>query len=185
MENSMAINENLLAKARAAGRKLADREREVQQARTEYHAIVRRMHLGGGSLREIARALELSHQRVQQMVDGAGGSWWQRVWRSRNMKHDLICTFCARPQTQVARLIAGPKIYICDACVAIAEKGMTGGSASAIHPSLSLAGEGARARCSFCGKRGAADRSLLTGPAGNICGECLHVCRQILTDSAA
>jgi len=181
----MAINEKLLEKARAAGARLTNREREVQLARTEYHAIVRRMHLGGGSLREIARALELSHQRVQQMIGGAGGSWWHRVWRSRNMKHDLICTFCARPQTQVARLIAGPKIYICDACVAVAERGMAGDSASTSHTSLSLAGEGARARCSFCGKRRAADRPLLTGPAGNICGECLHVCRQILTDSAA
>ena len=29
----------------------------------------------------------------------------------------LNCTFCYRPDTEVARLIAGPGVYICDECV--------------------------------------------------------------------
>jgi hypothetical protein len=180
----MAINDELLKKARAAETRLADAEGQVQMARAEYHRIVRRMHLAGASLREIAQALELSHQRVQQLVVGAGGSWWQRVWRSRNMKRDLTCTFCERTQDQVEKLIAGPKVFICDACVALAEMSMTAGSGPPCG-SLLLAGERARARCSFCGKRRETGRPLLTGPAANICGECLTVCRQILTDSAA
>lgn len=180
----MPINQKLLKKGRAAGSRLADMERQVQLARAEYHAIVRRMHLAGGSLREIAQALELSHQRVQQMVGSAGGSWWHRIWRSRSLKSNLTCTFCARPQSEVARLIAGPKVYICDSCVAIAEKSMSD-NAPAVPICLILARVGARARCSFCGKRRMVDRPLLTGPAGNICGECLNVCRQILIDSTA
>ena len=181
----MTINDQLLKKALAAGDRLADAERQVQLARTEYHTIVRRMHLAGGSLREIAQALELSHQRIQQMVEGAGGSWWQRIWGTRNRKRGLICTFCNRPQDEVARLIAGPKVYICDACVALAERSLTGSSDPAPRASLALAGDGTRARCSFCRKGRTADRPLLAGPAGIICGECLLVCRQILTDSAA
>lgn len=179
----MTIQEVLLKKARAAGARLADAERQVQLARTEYHAIVRRIHLAGGSLREMAQALELSHQRVQQMVDGAGGSWWQRVWRSRNARGNLSCTFCGRPQNQVARLIAGPKVFICDLCVAVAERSMTGSSIPAGQGVFALAGEGVKARCSFCAKRRTTDRPLLTGSAGNICGECITVCRQILIDS--
>jgi hypothetical protein len=178
----MTINEQLLQKARAAGARLADAEHQVQLARAEYHATVRRLHLAGGSLREVAQALELSHQRVQQMVDGAGGSWWQRVWRARNIRKNLSCTFCGRHQDRAARLIAGPKVFICDACVVLAEQSLAGSSA-AVHDALALAGENARARCSFCGKRRATDRPLLTGPAANICGECLCVCRHILTDS--
>jgi len=179
----MTINEPLLKKARAAGARLARAEDQVRLARKEYHTIIRRLHLAGGSLREIAQALELSHQRVQQMVDGAGGSWWQRVWRARNVKGNLICTSCKRPQEQVAKLIAGPKVFICDACVALAEQGLSGSSPAAVRRSWSLVREHAKARCSFCGKRRATDRPLLTGPGANICGECLDVCRQILIDN--
>jgi hypothetical protein len=164
----MTINEELLKEARAAGARVASTEREARLARTEYHTIVRRMHLAGGSLREIAQALGLSHQRVQQMVQGAGGSWWRRMWRPRNLKNNLICTFCKRPQSQVAKLIAGPKVYICDACVAIAEKSMTGSQIPALRGSLVLARDGSRARCSFCRKGMTTDRPLLTGSAGNI-----------------
>ena len=30
---------------------------------------------------------------------------------------EMRCSFCGRPHTEVAKLIAGPGIYICDACV--------------------------------------------------------------------
>jgi hypothetical protein len=176
----MPINQQLLEKARAAGATLAEAEHQVQLARTEYHTIVRRMHLAGGSLRELAHALELSHQRVQQMVEGAGGSWWHRVWRSRNAKHNLICTYCGRAEAQVAKLIAGPGVFICDACVSLAQQTITG---SCPPGSFALATEHAKTRCSFCRKRRAADRPLLISTAANICSECLHACRQILVDS--
>jgi hypothetical protein len=177
----MAVNEELLNKARAAGIRLAEAEHQVQRARAEYHAMVRRMHLAGGSLREIALVLELSHQRVQQMVGSAGGSWWQRVWRSRNVKRGALCTFCGRSQDEVARLIAGPKVFICDSCVELAERCREGHAPAG---PLVPAKVGSAARCFFCGKRSTRDRALLTGPA-NICGECLSVCRQILIDSVA
>jgi ATP-dependent Clp protease ATP-binding subunit ClpX len=32
----------------------------------------------------------------------------------------LRCSFCGKDETQVSKLVAGPKVYICDACVAIA-----------------------------------------------------------------
>ncbi len=181
----MVIHEELLKKAQEAGARLSETERQVQLARAEYHAIIRRIHLAGASLREIAHELGLSHQRVQQMVDSAGGSWWQRVWRTRNARGDLACSFCRKPQVEVARLIAGPKVFICDSCVATAEKSMTGSGGLDRPVSLALAVEGSRARCSFCSKRRMADRQLLTGPAGSICSDCLNICRQILTDSGA
>ncbi len=179
----MTINQQLLKKARAAADRLADAERRVQAARADYHAIVRRMHLAGSPLREMAHALGLSHQRIQQMIGGAGGSWWQKVWRTRNLKGNLACTYCRRPQDKVARLIAGPKVFICDACITISEQILSGATGSA-HGFLVLAREDTKARCSFCGKRRTSERQLLTGPSANVCGECLGVCRQILIDSA-
>ena len=180
----MSISEELQKKARAAEVRLDEAEHALQLARAEYHAIVRRMHLAGSSLREIAQLLHLSHQRVQQMVQEAGGSWWQRIWRTRNQKKDLICTFCKRPQTQLAKLIAGPKVYICDACVAAAEKSMGETRTHALQGTLSPAREGSKVRCSFCSKGRAPERQLLTGSAGNICSDCLDICRQIIMDSS-
>ena len=167
----MVISGELLKQARAAGAGIENAEQELQALRAEYRALVRRMHLAGGSLREIAQALGLSHQRVQQMVREAGGSWWQNLWRHRNMKGRLSCTFCRRPQSEVAKLIAGPKVFICDACV------------EAVPAAMGVAREGSRAKCSFCGKQRTSDRQLFTGPAGNMCSECLSICRQILIDS--
>jgi hypothetical protein len=179
----MTINGKLLQDALAAGTRLQHAENETQAARAEYHSIVRRMHLAGGSCREIAQALGLSHQRVQQMVQGAGGSWWARIWSTRRMKGNLLCTFCGRGD--MAKLIAGPKIYICDLCVAEAERRIAGNHISARDAFLSIAPEGSRAGCSFCGKGNTNGRKVLISSAGKICSECLNVCRQILSDSAS
>jgi ATP-dependent protease Clp ATPase subunit len=34
----------------------------------------------------------------------------------------LACSFCARTEKQVAKLVAGPGVYICDSCVDLATK---------------------------------------------------------------
>ena len=34
----------------------------------------------------------------------------------------LRCSFCGKDETQVAKLVAGPNVYICDACVAAARR---------------------------------------------------------------
>src|SRR5688572_18964644 len=107
----------LLEKARAAGNVLEEAERQVLLARAEYHTAIRRLHLAGATLREIAESLSLSHQRVQQIVSSAGGTWWL-VGRARREQADAVCSWCGLPPSEVASLIAGPKVFICDRCVA-------------------------------------------------------------------
>jgi hypothetical protein len=172
----MVADENLLRQARDAGAELAAAERQALLARAEYHTAIRRLHLGGASLREIADALSLSHQRVQQIVSAAGGSWWQ-VWKRRSVRPDAVCTWCGRPPSEVARLIAGPAVYICDACVKAAAQVIAGNPPT--RAGLRSAPRGARARCSFCRKQAGGQRSLVIGPA-NVCSECLGTCREIL-----
>ncbi len=53
----------------------------------------------------------------------------------------LRCSFCGKDQTQVSKLVAGPKVYICDACVATARHIMDsgdGGHDSKLRASPSL-----------------------------------------------
>jgi hypothetical protein len=171
----MTLESELLKQAQSAGTQLAELERQALLARADYHTAIRRLHLAGGSLREIAHALALSHQRVQQIVDEAGGSWWRRVWRTRNVKRDAVCTYCGHPPSEVAKLIAGPDVFICDACMVAAEHTLSGrrrGTAA-----FALGGPRRRARCAFCGK-GA--QALAVTPQANVCGDCLRLCREIL-----
>jgi hypothetical protein len=177
----MVADRDLLEKARTAGAELVDAERQVLLSRAEYHTAVRRLHLAGGSLREIAQALSMSHQRVQQIVNAAGGTWWRRVWRMRNGTRDAVCTWCDRPPSEVSKLIAGPNVFICDACIEAAESAMT--SASGSRGPLRRAKKGATRLCAFCYKRGSTKRALVLGPA-NVCSECLRVCREILEGRA-
>ena len=164
----------LLDTAREAGARLAEAERQVVLARADYHTAIRRLHLAGTPLRQIAHTLSLSHQRVQQIVSASGGSWWQ-VWRRRGTTTDAVCTWCGGPPAEVDNLIAGPKVYICDVCVEAAER-VTQGTPQV---GLELATAGSRTRCSFCRKRADGARVVVAGPA-NVCGECLRMCREIL-----
>jgi ATP-dependent protease Clp ATPase subunit len=34
----------------------------------------------------------------------------------------LKCSFCGKSADEVAKLVAGPKVYICDECVAAADR---------------------------------------------------------------
>ena len=68
------MDEDLLAEARKAQERLIEAEHDAEIARAGFHRAVRRLHLNGGSLREIAPTLGLSHQRVHQIVEAAGGS---------------------------------------------------------------------------------------------------------------
>ncbi len=174
------LHPDSLKKAEAAAAALREAERHADLARAEYHTAIRRLHLAGGSLREIAAALRLSHQRVQQIVEEAGGTWWQRIWRTRQPKRDTVCTFCGRPPSEVSRLIAGPNVYICNACTAdaghVLSQHVSGGSG------LILAKRGSRDRCSFCGKRQQATRRVVSNRRAGVCTECLSLCEQILAD---
>ncbi len=48
----------------------------------------------------------------------------------------LKCSFCGKNETQVAKLVAGPRVYICDACVAAARRIMDSSADSDSTPKL-------------------------------------------------
>jgi hypothetical protein len=175
------LTPELLDRARAARADFDEADRRALLARAEYQTAVRRLHLAGGSVREVAQALSLSHQRVQQIVQGAGGTWWRRMWRTRGVRPDAICTWCGRPPSEVRKLVAGPHVHICDACIAAAERAAHGPNSAGpftLTPRASL-----RRRCGFCGRAAGKDRPLVGAGTDHVCTACLQTCRQIADSS--
>ena len=190
------VNDDLLGEARRAQERLIDAERDADVARAEFYRAVRRLHLRGASLRELAANLGLSHQRVHQIVEEAGGS---RRWLRGGTRHRrpdpllLACSFCGKQQNEVRKLIAGPGVYICDPCIALA--GNVIGSGDPADTELgtmnALPEHPTHLKCSFCGKDRHQAAGLAVMPAvtlartsesAAICSECLDLCNEILTE---
>jgi hypothetical protein len=66
----MTLDENTLTEAREHRSRLLELQHDADRAKLDYHHAIRRLHAAGGSMREIAEALDLSHQRVHQIVEG-------------------------------------------------------------------------------------------------------------------
>ncbi|HEV8251099.1 MAG TPA: Clp protease N-terminal domain-containing protein [Gaiellaceae bacterium] len=81
----MALDDTILGEARQARDHLIAAQREQDDARADYHQAIRRLHAAGASMREIAEALGISHQRVHQIVDEEGRRplWLRRPPRRR------------------------------------------------------------------------------------------------------
>ncbi len=68
------MDDHLLHEAVAARDRLIEAQHGTDSARADYHHAIRRLHASGGSMREIADALGLSHQRVHQIIDETGAA---------------------------------------------------------------------------------------------------------------
>ena len=165
---------------------------EAERAQVNYQHAIRRLHAGGATLREIAEALGMSHQRVHQIVEAITGKTALKESAAAR-----ICSFCGGSSHDVQKLIAGPGVFICDGCIAIAneviETRVAHGPASRkLSPIVDR-----KTKCSFCGKRSKTTSPLVAGsgyrasqarrpkyggPGVRICGDCLELCNEIVDE---
>lgn len=187
----MPLDEKLVQEALAVRERCSELELQLAQEKADFGRAVRRLHASGGSLREIADALELSHQRVHQLVEGSGrGGWIARLTRGRPQsgpRSPGFCSFCGASQFDTRKLIAGPGVWICERCIGSATRAAREGSPSADDAGrFDLVPEVDRSvRCNFCG-RGLrrAKRILRGGPSAHtICDGCLKLCNQVLAET--
>ena len=83
----------------------------------------------------------------------------------------LHCSFCGRAQAQVAKLVAGPGVYICSGCVVLARS----------WPAVGYPGR----TCSFCGQWDPDKGRVTAHGAAAICGQCLDLCDEIIAEEQA
>ncbi|MDP9207424.1 MAG: hypothetical protein M3O65_02795 [Actinomycetota bacterium] len=193
----MGLDPELVREAERAKEHLAVAQHAAYRAKVDYHQAIRRIHAAGGSLREIAEALRLSHQRVHQIIEEAAEPtrrWWRR--RAQLLKGPLgPCSFCGRPHDVCAKLIAGPGVCICDRCVVQATRLAAGPAAEGqTEGPMRLEPPGSQAQCSFCGKEARKARQLvasgLSVPAGKfgdlprICDRCRDLCLEFLAEAS-
>jgi ATP-dependent Clp protease ATP-binding subunit ClpA len=69
----------------------------------------------GSRARRVLSHLGVSIAAIKKEVDCYVGPGKQR--RRKRGKADLACSFCGKSQKQVKKLIAGPRVSICDECI--------------------------------------------------------------------
>lgn len=172
--------------AKAAQANLRAAEQNLEDARTTFERAVRRLYVEGESIREIALLLELSHQRIHQLVGGRLQTWWQRLNCLTGGRDGLsrTCSFCGKPPQSVSKLVAGPSVHICDGCIDAAGAAFR---AQSMHegglPFERLTAQ-SRQRCSFCGKRSAAIPRV-SASGHQICKTCLALAHDIIANEHA
>ena len=93
----MGLDKELVREAARAKEELAVAEHAAYRAKVHYHQAIRRLHAAGGSLREIAEAFRMSHQRVHQIINQAAEA--TRRQRETQVLSGPVgpCSFCGRP----------------------------------------------------------------------------------------
>jgi ATP-dependent protease Clp ATPase subunit len=99
----------------------------------------------------------------------------------------LNCSFCGKGQHQVAKLIAGPKVHICDECIALSTKAAKSSPSRIVRvdkeaSDIEACPDGTVVSCSFCG-RGRA--KMISASEAAICEGCLGLCLEILSEAKA
>jgi len=117
---------------------------------------------------------------------------------------DFHCTFCGRSQTDVQKLITGPRVFICDACVSGCMDVLVGGALATFKAGtdVEFAPSGVETpltikeyrskqasypgaypeRCSFCCKGRQDVQVTVRGYMDCICCECVEVSAKMLEE---
>jgi hypothetical protein len=171
----MAIDEALLRQARDRLGEVDTAARQLVTARAASRDAVRALHAGGASLREIAAALSLSHQRVHQLVG------------TRSVNGPAFeCSFCGADQLEREKLVMGPeRVGICERCAEAASVLLERfdadphGTHRRLDPAMKVIAKGEA--CSFCAKKAPrhVPAVVLSLSRTAICGECLALCHEI------
>jgi hypothetical protein len=98
----------------------------------------------------------------------------------------LHCSFCNKSQRQVKKLIAGPRVFICEECVNICNDILAEDRASSAEPQPSPTPVPASAVvCCLCKLSLPADEAILVAERGFVCTACCAAVVEAQRDSGS
>lgn len=181
----------VLQEVEGARDRLEALEASVYEARNAFHHAIRRLHAAGGSMREIATALGMSHQRVHQIIGedaiieiqatardvvplsptpsvpavARGAAVDRADGRDPAGPPEDRCAFCGAARSDSVRLLGTPgRRFICSACVVGARGALSVTSART---------------CSYCGRTSTSTTSTADMHT-TICEACVASCERLL-----
>ena len=192
----MALDKDVLHDVNTARNCLEALEDQTYEARAAFHQTIRRLHATGGSMREIAGALGMSHQRVHQIIgtDGIVEVESSTIADVSPLPAPVsvpvsgavavtggedACSFCKAPRRELDKLLAAPgPVFICDNCVKLANLAVQQRSAAGFR-SVPVDDD---ATCSFCGNASAVGGVMAEADTGSprICARCAETCRKLV-----
>ncbi len=188
----MTLDEAVLRDVEAARDHLERLESSVFEARRAFHHAIRQLHAAGGSMREIAAALGMSHQRVHQIIGE------DAIVEVEARVRDVVPLPTPGRDEAGGQVAGGPGAGAVGPSSGTAGPGGTrtggvtptpGDTAGAVAVPTARSRAGASpvpGRCAFCGAE-AGDTTRLLGTAGRrfICGSCVAGARSRLAVRAA
>lgn len=191
----MTLDEDILRDVEAAREHLESLEDKAYEARATLHQSIRRLHATGASLREMAIALGMSHQRVHQII-GTDGIVEVEPSAVTDVSPLPVpapaqspavavtagedsCSFCGAPRRELDKLLAAPgPVFICGGCVGKANLAVQNRSAAGFR-SVAVDED---ATCSFCGNGSAVGGVMAESERGSprICSRCTETCRRLV-----
>ena len=174
-------NKKLIDLAKKKAKKIKEAEIQLEKAKDEFHQSIRRMHVEGMSYREIASTVNLSHQRVHQIIDAQKSSGLKWI---PDAGKKLACSFCKGTSEQVAKLVAGPNVYICDECTKNCASVLDSRkSLKSKKNKCKLVAESEDKRCSFCGNQSGGKREIVSSKRSQICNQCLELTITVIAEA--
>jgi hypothetical protein len=106
--------------------------------------------------------------------------WWRKK-PDRENRQVLRCAFCNKVQDDVKKLIAGPRVFICDGCVEICNDILAdderhegrAGSTGAKRTEANPAPWPKKIQCALCRVPIHADEGIVIVNRGMLCTECV------------
>lgn len=187
----VTLDERILHEVEQARLALESLEDQAYDARAGLHQAIRRLHAAGGSMREIAAALGMSHQRVHQIIGADGIVEVETTATELSTLPVAVtagedaCSFCGAPRREVDKLLAAPgRVFICAPCVdkvsAVVERDL-------VSPGVHRVPVEEDATCSFCGNPSSIGGVMAEAQAGapRMCSRCVATCQRLLAPRAA